>query len=190
MEAVSLAVAFPGFINDGIELKHRFQAAKSFQTEAGQARILLKSNLTRLQIWEEKAGVKDGKLTDDHDINLDDPNVLSLVRGHLRTARELSAKIEKGLSRLSPESSNPPATRSRLPFPSRSGMKWGFGHDKTVLDDLQKFDKHVEKLYQLVDPKLGKDLEDSKISGIVFALHNVAAHPINTDLSLCVWKMS
>ena len=44
-------------------------------------------------------------------------------------------------------------------------MRWGFGHDKSVLDDLQKFDKHVEKLYQLVTPKPGKDWEDSKISG-------------------------
>ncbi|KAF4539662.1 uncharacterized protein LTHEOB_10051 [Lasiodiplodia theobromae] len=174
MEAVSLAVAFPGFINDGIELKHRFQAAKSFQTEASQARILLKSNLTRLQIWEEKAGIKDGELADNHDPTLDDPDVLSNVHGHLRTAKQLSAKIEKALARLSPEAANPTATRSRLPFPSRSGMKWGFGHDKTILDDLQKFDKHVEKLYQLFTPKLGEDREHSRILGTVFTLYDVS----------------
>lgn len=176
MEAFSLAVAFPGFINDGIELRHRFQAAKSFQTEAGQARILLKSNLTRLHIWEEKAGVKDGELTDDHDPSLDDPDVLSNVRGHLQMAKELGATIEKALARLSPEAANPTATRSRLPFPSKSGMKWGFGHDKTILDNLQKFDKHVEKLYQLFTPKLGKDREHSRISGTTFAFSNITVH--------------
>lgn len=168
MEAVSLGLAVPGFINDGIELKQRFQAAKAFDAAADQAQKLLRSNMMRLNLWEEKTGLKNGQLQGHHHPALDDPVVLSSVEGHLDTVKELRTKIETALSKLQhgnpgkPQTPNSVPTLSSIksagakrpsPFPSRSGIKWGFGRDKTVLGDLQNLDKHVDKIYQLVPPK-------------------------------------
>lgn len=172
-DAASLFLGFPGFINDGIELGHRLKASKAYATEATHVSILMNSSATLVQLWAENVGIislERGELADKHSPNLDHPEVLERVRAHLKRIRELQNKLHKAIAKIGvddePKIQGSKRIWSHSPLPSRKGIQWGFGKAEAISDDLQKLDKHVEKLHQLVPPEASKSSEASTSFGM------------------------
>lgn len=141
METVGLVVGFAGLaglFSTCLDLVSRFDSYKGFADEWNASVSIFDAQRLRFQIWGKTVGFQ-GDLADDHHENLDDPQVLSKVRG-------LLFSIQKWCDTL-PDGS--PKEIGHL-IPRKEKLNWALRTKRTFLERVDSFASLVQSLHDLV----------------------------------------
>jgi Prion-inhibition and propagation len=168
MEIAGVAIAIPGLLTSCLDLIERIDSYKDFNIHSRQLVARCDASKLRLREWADSVGVSDNKLSDEHHIRLDYPEVASIVKTILISLCDTFQKSEHTRSRLRlppgqaslVSSSWPVLARTDLDAnnarrnvsSAKSGIAWAVKYRSQFTNQVETFEVLVEKLYDLVPP--------------------------------------
>lgn len=179
-----------GLINDSFDLHDRWGSVKNFQNEFTQCIRAWKHGEIRRAMWIEYTGFDGQRLKDQHHPRLDDKDVYSGAKDCFETIREICVWLEKKTSKLKISSDQTEELQgkignlsmdksSKIGGPAKScgssaarmreGTGWAL-HGKQFKDEVERLEKAVDRLYDLVPVDSNTAAGTSSLQGGMFLI--------------------
>lgn len=189
MEPVSLAIGIAGLYNASIDILDRVRDYRDFGRESSTTVARFDASKLRLQNWARDVGIDNGRLTDPHDVRLDDTQTASVVRNILYWSCKLFQKVEHSTTSLKlpvrqrtdgeqwslPSHDGGAETEYQQKFSKKGQLAWSMGSKTKLAQNVQQFEELVGTLHSIVPPR------DDREDGVANCNYTIEPDPISAN---------